>query len=855
VTYDIVVGRSKHDKDRFGLRGTIFLGKHYVTMGQTVALSNKVYLDMVRSHVVFVCGKRGGGKCVVGDTRVTLNDGSRIPIRELKTTDKQIVALNGDLKLQSSEKENFYERTVDQVLRITLRSGKQLTLTPEHPLLLIDGWHEAREIVTGSRIATPRILPFFGEQALPEYEIKLLAYLIAEGHLGNKMVGFSNTDPLLLADFTHAVGAFDQTLVVRRLAPGSYAVRVQGYALRRGVTNPLKDYLKKLSLYERRSHDKFVPQIIFTATRSNTALFLNRLLSCDGTIYYDKNKASWRISYASKSRQLIDDVQSLLLKFGILSRIRRKIARLNGKSFSSYELEIGAAHIPTFLQEIGFFGKKLDRLKRALRDMPSSRNPNVDTIPKELWEHYRPDNWAAIGRSMGYAHPKAMRERLHYAPSRQTLAQIAIADHREDLLRLAHSDIFWDEIVRVEDIKGSFPVYDITVPGLHNFVANDIIIHNSYTMGVIAEGMADLEPAIKQNLSIILLDTMGIYWTMKYPNVKEKELLGAWAMQPKPLPVTIFTPQGFYQHALDDGIPTDAPFAIRPDELLGNDWVTTFSLEPTSPAAVLIERVIHDLAERGPFGLDDVLRAVEADREMDAVTRAAVRNRFVQARDWGVFSENATPLSQLARPGQVTVLDLSAYATAENGWAIKALVVGIVSQKLFLDRMVARKEEEFRQVDRDVNYLSSEDDLAQQLPLVWLVIDEAHEFLPNQGKTLASDPLITILREGRQPGISLILASQQPGKIHTDVMTQSDIIISHRITAKLDTDALGTLMQSYLRVGLDRLLDGLPRTSGAALILDDNNEKMFPIQVRPRITWHGGESPSALKEEKELFDF
>ncbi|MBT3463790.1 ATP-binding protein, partial [archaeon] len=122
------------------------------------------------------------------------------------------------------------------------------------------------------------------------------------------------------------------------------------------------------------------------------------------------------------------------------------------------------------------------------------------------------------------------------------------------------------------------------------------------------------------------------------------------------------------------------------------------------------------------------------------------------------------------------------------------------------------------------------------------------------GKTAASDPLITILREGRQPGISLILATQQPGKIHTDVMTQSDTIISHRITAKLDTDALGMLMQSYMRDGMDRYLNELPRIKGSAIILDDNNEKMYPIQIRPRFTWHGGSSPTAVKKKKKAID-
>ena len=57
--YDIVVGRSESDKEKHGIAGTVFIGKHYVKMGQTVSLSNKVYLDVAKSHVVFVCGKRG----------------------------------------------------------------------------------------------------------------------------------------------------------------------------------------------------------------------------------------------------------------------------------------------------------------------------------------------------------------------------------------------------------------------------------------------------------------------------------------------------------------------------------------------------------------------------------------------------------------------------------------------------------------------------------------------------------------------------------------------------------------------------------------------------------------------------
>ena len=170
-----------------------------------------------------------------------------------------------------------------------------------------------------------------------------------------------------------------------------------------------------------------------------------------------------------------------------------------------------------------------------------------------------------------------------------------------------------------------------------------------------------------------------------------------------------------------------------------------------------------------------------------------------------------------------------------------------------MQRMLVRKNEEFAQLQESMRYFSVDEEAKQDFPLVWVVVDEAHEFLPRQGKTTATDPLITILREGRQPGISLILATQQPGKIHTDVMTQSDTVLSHRITAKIDTEALGALMQSYMREGLDVQLDKLPRTKGSALLFDDTNEKLYAVKIRPRFTWHGGESPSALHETKNKF--
>jgi DNA helicase HerA-like ATPase len=108
------------------------------------------------------------------------------------------------------------------------------------------------------------------------------------------------------------------------------------------------------------------------------------------------------------------------------------------------------------------------------------------------------------------------------------------------------------------------------------------------------------------------------------------------------------------------------------------------------------------------------------------------------------------------------------------------------------------------------------------------------------------------LREGRQPGISLVLATQQPGVIHRDAMTQADVVIAHRLTAQPDIEALNSIMQTYLLESIRKSMSDLPSLKGSALILDDNSERIYPIRVRPKYTWHGGESPSAIKIKKDL---
>jgi len=374
----------------------------------------------------------------------------------------------------------------------------------------------------------------------------------------------------------------------------------------------------------------------------------------------------------------------------------------------------------------------------------------------------------------------------------------------------------------------------------------------SYTLGVLAEELSALPKEASQNIGSLIFDTMGIYWTMKFKNEKDKELLQEWGLKQKNLPVKIFVPSGHYDSYLEKGIPADDSFALDVTELTAEDWVLTFGLDIVNPVSVLIQRTIAKLKEQGSYDLDDVLEELQKDEKTPQETRNAAAGLFEAANTWGIFAkkgEEETKVENLVSAGTTTVLDLSVY-NAVGAFNIRALAISLLCRKIFNQRMSSRKKEEIDSVSRGLEYFSGE--IKRDNPLVWIFIDEAHEFLPLSEKTVATDALIQLLREGRQPGISLVLATQQPGQIHRDVMTQADIVIAHRVTSKPDVEALNYIMQSYILESIKKQMDDLPSLKGSAIILDDNSERIYPMRVRPRFTWHGGEAPTAIKEEKRL---
>ncbi len=809
MVFDVIIGRSKKDVEKFGKEGTVLLGKQYVKMGQTTSLSNPVYMDVAGAHVVFVVGKRG---CLTGDTRVFTDKG----YKAIQNFD------NKKDKIYSYSEKGFeweeaqlveYDIKNEELYEVENYDGQKLILTKEHPLLVLEKkktiWKEAKDLKVNDELITPLKLPEVRKRNKESLRIaRLLGFVLADGTMQMRKGRYKDGRGAWYNGTKRRVRIINQSEDVLRVSKDDlekeFKVKVKLYKKSKEncfvvqSTNKIPvEKLHKLGVpLGLKSHLIRVPPIVFESSNSFKRHFLRALFSCDGYV----NKDGRHVVYYSKSREFLEDLNLLLQHFRIQSTIRDKKVKLNGKLFHNYQLYITDHSSLENFKLIGFVDK---------------------TKEEKLQKH---KFWQAHRRKKG----QYVKD-VYYANSIK-------------------------RITKVKDVK---KVYDLHVPKNHSFIANGVVSHNSgksYTMGAIAEGLTDLSEEIKQNLSIVLLDTMGIYWTMKYPNYQDADLLKGWGFEPKGLDVKIYTPNAFFYKYQEQGIPTDYPFSIRPIDVTAQDWCKAFSINTNTAEGVLITKVTQDLGQGESYEIEELIERIKEDSQSEKVVKNIVVNEFLKAKGWGIFSKEGTPLKDIISGGQVTILDVSPYATMPSGWEIKALVVGLISRTLFQQRMLARKTEEYKSVDAAMHYFSKENSDKMQEPLVWLAIDEAHELLPKEGETAATQPLITILREGRQPGISLILASQQPGKIHTDVMTQSDTVLSHRLTARMDVEALGQLTQSYMRHGLEQEIDLLPRVKGAAVVFDDTNERIFPVQMRPRFTWHGGGSPTALREKKSDFD-
>lgn len=359
----------------------------------------------------------------------------------------------------------------------------------------------------------------------------------------------------------------------------------------------------------------------------------------------------------------------------------------------------------------------------------------------------------------------------------------------------------------------------------------------SYSLGTIAEEIQSSE--ISQNCSTIIIDSMGIYWSMKHPNDRQSRALDQWDEKPDTFDAQIYIPEGKVHRFEEQDMPYDETFTINPGELTASEWAMALEVDLSSTMGILLDKIITELSDRHGvnYTVDHVIEGT-SKFDFDDEVQKGLENRLQNAKEWGIFGEESS-LDKFTQREELSVVDVSVFGEMSSGWSVRSLIVGLLAKKILRERMRARRVEELDEMQGiETN----------EMPIVWMLIDEAHQFLPAQGETPATHPLLRWVKIGREPGVSLVLATQQPAKLHPNALSQCDIVLSHRLTAKQDIEALGEIMQTYMRHDISHYLDSLPDKTGTGLILDDNSERIFPVQMRPRKSWHAGGTPDAFTD-------
>lgn len=354
----------------------------------------------------------------------------------------------------------------------------------------------------------------------------------------------------------------------------------------------------------------------------------------------------------------------------------------------------------------------------------------------------------------------------------------------------------------------------------------------SYTLGVCIEELAKLAADI-----VLVIDPQGIFWTMAEANTVPQEVDGLWSYDRsrRPFALNVMVPGDPVERFGDPEIVSEMErrgihiesLRLNPSDLTPEMWCDLFDLNINELQGIMLFKAVRQCGRRlgRDFFLDDISAEVDRFSGLDQ-TKEAVQRKLDMAHDWQIFAEDHyREIWEILKPDQVNVLDLSVIAQGRYG--LRNLVVAVLATFIFRRRTIARRREALG--------------LPSDTKKVWLVIDEAHNFCPSGRSTLSKEILIRWAKEGRQPGLSLVVASQQPSAIDREILTQCGIRVVHRITSRDDYQAIDSLSQDYLGEGLGSQIKQLTGP-GEALIIDDRQETVIHVQVRPRQSQHGGGS-------------
>jgi replicative DNA helicase len=428
--------------------------------------------------------------CLAGDTPIYLPDsGTYVPIKELvgKSGFRVLALDQGWWRMEAKTATNAFATGRKPVFKLSTNLGRSIRATANHKFLTMEGWRRLNELVPGDRIALPRFLEGPGTDTMSHEELGLLGHLIGDGcTLPTHAIQYTTKDPILADEVVRLATAVFGDEVRPRINPERSWIQVYlppTRHLTHGVRNPVRVWLEELGAFGLRSYEKRVPAKVFSQSIPGIAVFLRHLWSTDGCVRLTQDHYV-AVYYASSSQRLAIDVQSLLLRIGINATLSRHSQGTKGRDQFHVHVS-GREELLKFLMLVGAIGSEKLLHKSLVLEYLAFREArtNRDVIPSAIWRlEVVPSMQLAgmtsremqAGIGMAYMGSKLYGQNL----SRERAMRVATTVKSPKLEMLSISDVYWDGIRSIEP-DGVDEVFDLTVEDFHNFVAANIVTHNS----------------------------------------------------------------------------------------------------------------------------------------------------------------------------------------------------------------------------------------------------------------------------------------------------------------------------------------------------------------------------------------
>lgn len=424
-------------------------------------------------------------ECVPGETLVVLSDGRRVPIRELVGTTPRVVAVSERGELVHAQSDLVWSVGRKPVLRVRLASGRTLRCTAQHRVLGGAGWVHAGELAPGDRVALARRVPEPLEpETWSEARLALLGHLVGDGsYLSGQPLRYTTASEENSRIVTESAESEFGVVVNRHAGRGNWHQLVISGDGNRWHPAGVNLWLRELGIFGQRSHQKRLPAGVFRLCDAQIAVLLRHLWATDGSIYARpaEMRGSSSVYFSTCSPGLASDVAALLLRLGIMARIR-EVPHATARAVYTVAVS-GAADQRRFLDLVGGFGPRAEPAARLAEHLANVEpNTNVDTLPHEVFGRVKA-TMAERGisqRAMAAARGTSYGGTAHFdfAPSRAVVAEYAELLDDDALRTKAANDLFWDRVVEVAP-DGEEEVFDLTVPGPASWLADGIVSHNS----------------------------------------------------------------------------------------------------------------------------------------------------------------------------------------------------------------------------------------------------------------------------------------------------------------------------------------------------------------------------------------